>query len=251
VTADFLRFFSKTVETDVGTFVGLDTPDNILKEQQRRARKVCMPNILIPGASLPDFYDTVKQKGYASKFLASFDKMATAGKGKRSEVVVCDMSQNPVKRLRGGKWLPTVTLGFDGVAIREGSDVPFFPTPQEIGFSQGWPSMAHISKKYSRCTGYPLNSLSPATQQKLQGNGMHLACVAAWHLYVFSHIIRRDIVNRLAPALPSTCKVAVADLRARERAERERGRAEREEKGEAVRTGPSSNFFFKGQVVTL
>eukprot|EP00969_Alexandrium_andersonii_P251479 11114654-Alexandrium_andersonii.AAC.1 len=38
-------------------------------------------------------------------------------------------------------------------------------------------------------------------QQKLFGNGMHLAVLAAWHWYVLAHCLRRDTIAEFLPDL--------------------------------------------------
>ncbi len=56
--------------------------------------------------------------------------------------------------------------------------------------------------------------MSFAEQRSLSGNGMVLPQVAAWWLYIFSHTVRRELLERMAPPMPSAADELEADLRA-------------------------------------
>ena len=46
----------------------------------------------------------------------------------------------------------------------------------------------------------------------MMGNGIHLAAVAAWHFYIFAHVIRKDVVARLRVPLSCTPHMPTVEL---------------------------------------
>ena len=76
-------------------------------------------------------------------------------------------------------------------------------TQRELAFSQGWPSIPQIAacRKYGACISYDLHSLSRRQQTSLQGNGMHLASISSFMLYIFSQLLRRDVLHEFLPTL--------------------------------------------------
>ena len=209
MTKDFLKFFGKAVSAlgDGAIFANSDTKENIMEERGRRAQNANLQGNMAD-AGVEDFSKTLKQKTYARGFLSNLRK----GGKKVAAALICDLSQNPAVRNRAGRIMPTITKGCELVLLARDqasdSDSYHFFTPREIAFAQGWPSLPNISDEYAHCAGFDLHSLSVPTQKSLQGNSMHLLCVAAWHLYVWSHVVRRDLLCKIAPSVPFVVPVA-------------------------------------------
>ena len=107
--------------------------------------------------------------------------------------------QDPRFRMRCGPWLCTAIRSTNVMLLKPGFEVAFF-TPSEIGYSQGWPSIKlPTTEKYQRAMGFDLSSLTAREQQLLQGNAMHLTCVASFMVHVFSNTLRRSTAREYLP----------------------------------------------------
>jgi len=75
----------------------------------------------------------------------------------------------------------------------------------EVAFSQGWPTgdfpENRVYKCYKDCMAFNVEDASTHAQAQMQGNGVHLAALSAWQLYVYSHVMRKDLLNKLTPCL--------------------------------------------------
>ena len=81
-------------------------------------------------------------------------------------------------------------------------------TTNEVGFSQGWPSIDFGSNRdYMECMGFDFTKLSLTQQACLSGNGMHMASISAWLLYVYSNVVRKDVLQRIELPLGPGCGV--------------------------------------------
>jgi hypothetical protein len=118
-----------------------------------------------------------------------------------------DISQNPVKRNRSGPLMPTLAKSTVVVNMSSPENSSrqiggHIYTTNELSFSQGWPAIAYPgNKKYQSCVGANTSSLSWSAQQDLLGNGMVLPALGAWLLYVSGNVVRRDVLQQLAPTL--------------------------------------------------
>eukprot|EP00971_Amphidinium_carterae_P080550 1593769-Amphidinium_carterae.4 len=106
----------------------------------------------------------------------------------------CDISQNPDQRRRMSASIPTL---MSSTCLWEAKrDV--FVTNTELDISQGYPLHSGWSADcYGRCVRLPAscfasNTASRRKHSELLGNGMHLAVVGAWHLFLFAHLQRKD-----------------------------------------------------------
>ena len=119
----------------------------------------------------------------------------------------CDVSQHHIERNRSGPFMPTLAKSSVLVNLsappEDCSQVNgHIFTPNELNFSQGWPSIGFPgNQKYQKCVGHDLSHLSCSAQQDLMGNGIHLPAFAAWALYVSSNVVRRDLLQKLPPPL--------------------------------------------------
>ena len=64
-------------------------------------------------------------------------------------------------------------------------------------FAHGWPSVNAVRKRYRKRLSFNISKLELAHARNMMGNGIHLAAVAAWHFYIFAHVIRKDVAARL------------------------------------------------------
>ena len=100
--------------------------------------------------------------------------------------------------------MPTIARSSDMCMFTSGEDeAGHYFTQRELAFSQGWPSIPSIMacRKYDACISYDLHSLSRRKQTALQGNGMHLASMSSFMLFIFGHLLRRDVVAEFLPPL--------------------------------------------------
>ena len=116
-----------------------------------------------------------------------------------SGAFVGDLSQNPKERFRGGGWLPTATRSSRLVCFNKG-DWVF--SPKELNFSQGWPTIDGFCDAYKAAAPADFSRYGPSVNNALTGNGMHLLALSAWHAFLLSHVVRRDV--RLPTLRPSS-----------------------------------------------
>ena len=121
--------------------------------------------------------------------------------GHRDECFVVDMSQNPQQRFRAGPWIPTMARSSELYCMScEGGPEKF--TPAELQFAHGWPLLATpLGDAFRDCASFDFSCLSPTQQRHLAGNGMHLAVLAAWMLYVKMHLMRVDVLTHISPQI--------------------------------------------------
>lgn len=130
--------------------------------------------------------------------------------------LIGDLSQS-AHRQRLGPWFPSLARSTMNVSISKSHVF----TPAEIEFSMGWPVCAvGDAPSYASCVPPEIIRLSFNERSIRSGNGMNLAQVYAWALFVCTHIVRRSDVEKLMPQLrfkrrrldaePSVAAVATA-----------------------------------------
>jgi hypothetical protein len=154
--------------------------------------------------------DTPTRDLLAPHMVKNFDKLtALAKEGKKVGATghcVGDLSQNPAKRHRAGPFLPTQQKSSLTATILPESLDHHVYTCNELSFAHGWPTLEFVPKEYKECLNYDLSDYGLSHQQRLVGDGMSLNCVQAFALYVFSHSVRKDTLDRYIPR-PLSCKV--------------------------------------------
>ena len=198
---DFLKFFGKRCAADCNVFAGADTVENVEAERARRAEHAGVPVEKMPSATALDFMKTSKQKEYMQRYVELLPDRV----GHLSKTMVCDLSQNPAKRLRCGPWSPSPTRGMDLCLLNQADGARnrgYFFTAGELGLMMGWPTVTAASnRKYRQCMSFELGKLTARQQRSLQGNGMHLCSMASYLAWIFSHCLRRDVVREYLPQL--------------------------------------------------
>ena len=210
IKKDFFSFFRRTVMLDGDSYVGLDSAAHAeqLREHMAQLRGVYQAGSLLPFEALlcPGYRETW---GVLVEMLNSCTKVGISG------CLVGDLSQSP-SRLRAGHWLPAFQRG---TMLASVSKQHLF-TPWECSFAMGWPMFefpeSPLSSKLASTVPQCLRGMGIVESKRLLGNGMMLAQVTAWSVYILSHVVRRDVLERLM--LPRRLK--------RERSEQEEGGAE-------------------------
>ena len=126
---------------------------------------------------------------------------------------IVDLSQNPAKRQRSSRWLPTVARSSRFAFVASGGKLvdASVLTASELNLSQGWPSI-HFGGEvnYTQDVSFELSSFSPSQQVSLTGNGIQLAAFGAWMLFIMVHSVRRDQHEGLTRSIGS-CSCAAED----------------------------------------
>lgn len=132
--------------------------------------------------------------------------------GEKSGVVTCafcvGITQDNIRHTRTSPWVPslckTSSVLFRTARIAPGSRVVSGHTfsSGEIDFAYGWPSADAVEcEKCKHCLVVDTSKTTLNSQAELAGNAIHIAAVSAWNLYVASHVLRRDELQRMGPPL--------------------------------------------------
>ena len=116
---------------------------------------------------------------------------------------VGDVSQS-AERPRGGHWMPTIARSSTMVSLTANAGHGHIFTMNELDFSMGWPVLPlPMCKKYASAIPEVYKNLSSATANptRLSGNGMMLQQIAAWNLYLWGNLVRRDVLSQWRPPL--------------------------------------------------
>ena len=200
VTDDFLKFYMREVMLEANVYQGLDTVANSQKNLQAYAKR---HKVELTGDELFDLsLVPVLADGYVSN-LVGYHKIAPQFVGPLHGGYAVDLSQNYDQRPRAGAWLPSLRISTQ-LAVLDLQDPSrdSLLTAKELAFSQGYPEFPWLaSEGLAACKGVPIDSLELAAQQRVHGNGMHLAAEQAWYLYVLSRCVRRDVLELMPPPL--------------------------------------------------
>ena len=109
------------------------------------------------------------------------------------KVVLCDLATNPYRRPgRSGAASPTSTRNTAlAIVCADGSDRrDMLLTIKEIDSLHGWPYFPQSERttELQQCLPFADTSFSDRVMRNFTGNGQHLACMAAWFIYVASHV---------------------------------------------------------------
>ena len=137
VMKHFLSLLHRRTLVDSDVFAELDSTANIQAERTERGKRAGLELDACVDSHFEAYYKTSKQKMRAKLYQ---ELLATKG-GFTSGTLSVDMSQNPLARERASPFLVTQTRSSDMVLLRRGDRYGNFYTPNEIGFSQGWPSL--------------------------------------------------------------------------------------------------------------
>ena len=97
----------------------------------------------------------------------------------------CDVLQNPVCRPVHGNIAPSMTTK----TMRFSCSLNRLVTPRELWSTHGWPT--------GELLYFDLQKFSFAASMRLLGNGMHLAAVFTWIVYIMSNCVKRSDHERL------------------------------------------------------
>ena len=156
-----------------------------------------------------DLQDLLSDSG--KKFLGEAKQITATGRrvGPMG-TSVCDVSQDPTVAQRLSPWMPTLMKSSEIVLIRNGNKpCTHIFTPSELAFSQGWPTVKAAPKRFRDCMMFDMGGLSNNNKKIMLGNGIHLFPITAWHFYVFSHVVRKDVIAKLHMPL-ATCLEVIA-----------------------------------------
>ena len=190
VEKDFLRMSSRSTVCLGDVFLG-QCPGEEYETRRSLARKrglhlpekctgVVVPaeKILAPGAA------EALQK-YKELWMASPPDSDMA------RCCIVDLSQS-MERKRMSALVPTL---LSSTVLYSLTKQRFF-VKHDLEASQGFPVAGSAAyERYAGCLAVDEDSISQLpeqSQRSLLGNGMHLAAMAAWHLYIFGNIVRRD-----------------------------------------------------------
>ena len=134
--------------------------------------------------------------------------LQTREQGDLSAPFLCDLSQDGGTPTRGrsGPWVPTLARSsiICSCSKRVCGQDHHILTPNEIEFSQGWPTIPSSSPARRALLTKKFLTLSIHQRSHLVGNGVHLTPMTAWLLYVKSHLLLRESVKLIVP--PSLCE---------------------------------------------
>ena len=109
---------------------------------------------------------------------------------------IADISQNPDARNRSSTLVPAATRSSVFVSLTKAKVF----TPLEVDATLGYPGVVTGGEADMYldlvATSTPL---SQSDRCSLSGNSLHLACAAAWELYVCSHLVRRELLVGFTP----------------------------------------------------
>jgi hypothetical protein len=211
IRSAFLKMFGARVILEGDIFWGLDSGAH----RAAFMRHLCATRGVWPlaGASLK-LVDVLSPG--ARDYIKGYKNLLKNGKRKIGALhgsYIVDLSQNPAKRARSGAWLPTAARSSKfALLVRGGQEVePSILTPNELNFSQGWPSLDVGCKlDFAKDMSYDLGALPPRQQQSLTGNGIHLASFAAWVFFIKTQCVRRDQHEGLPASIASSSSAAAA-----------------------------------------
>ena len=186
---------AKVAKMDASAFAMKDTTDNLVDCREKLFKRRKLAGTLQQ--------DTPTRDLLAPHMVQNFDKLtALAKEGKKVGAnghCVGDMSQNPAKRHRAGPFFPTQQKSSLTATILPESLENHVFTSNELSFAHGWPTLEFAPKEYKECLNYDLSEYTLSHQQRLVGDGMSLNCAQAFALYVFSHSVRKDTLDRYIP----------------------------------------------------
>ena len=193
----FMSLFSRKVMVEGDVFVGIDS--EVKRDSARRAMATCR-GIFGGEYRIQDTFSPDMKRRLSLHTASQTDSTGLGG------TCLVDLSQNPAKRQRSGPWFGAFAQSSKFASLTalpvDHRDYPYIFTPAEIAFVNGWPTISEVNGQQ-----LPFHSSLPSVFKNLTfhqhssvvGNGMHLHTMAAWLLYVQSHCVRRELLDRWAP----------------------------------------------------
>jgi hypothetical protein len=126
---------------------------------------------------------------------------------------IADLGQNPQKRAVCGAWLPTNRRHCLPCSFTASGKYPeHLFTVRELEFSHGWPVFPTLSPTaLTKCLNPTMETLKHSSRLSMVGNGMHLATLMAWSLYIAAHSLRKDTLYVMMPPLLTQSDIACPD----------------------------------------
>lgn len=184
---DLLRYFARVTMLDADAFAQLDSnlQINALREHMARLRgvfqgadKMTIESLLSP--TCREEYNSVSNDA----------KAGVAG------CLVADVSQTS-RRRRAGAWLPSLQRSSQMVSVKK----QHIFTANELNFAMGWPMFTFGDSEFLQKLRATLpechEGLSQNESRRLQGNGMMLAQVVSFFLYVMASSVRKDVLLKV------------------------------------------------------
>ena len=195
IQAEFMEIFKARTDIDAGVVLGQDSPEeyNALLEHLARRRGYYLNVGSLPLSALlpPSTADTwgFLQQAFSKGELA--DRMSPSG-------TVCADISHLEERLRAGAWMPSPCKTSLMASVTKNRLFTF----REIDSLMGWPSLPHAQcRPYQQCVPSAYWTASMQHRQQFLGNSMSLQQIAAFQLYVYSSVIRRETVCKMFPSL--------------------------------------------------
>ena len=197
VMDEFLQLFGRAVQLECDAFCGLDSQANLEADllDSFRGRQIygtiAELRALPFGSHLPPS-QVLALAGY-EKLFNEGDKVGAGG------AFMADVSQNPEERPRCGPWVQTLARSSHFVSVSKKHTY----SRAELDFAMGFPTIPLKNACFEACNAYPVHKLPWSGYRKITGNGMHLASMMAWWMYVCMNCVRRDALQRWAPQVPT------------------------------------------------
>lgn len=195
---DFMTLFGAVVVLDGDAYACIDAPSAIVERKQEVLRKrgiwSCPSD-----AELEDFFTPCARE----HIQALRAKQRALAKSSFGTCFVGDASQS-AERARGGHWMPTIARSSTMVSLSANEGRGHIFTAGELDFAMGWPSVPlEPCRKYAAAIPSFYSNLGSFASNPTQmaGNGMMLQQVAAWQLYLWGNVIRRDLLQQWRPPL--------------------------------------------------
>jgi hypothetical protein len=202
IREQFMSMFGAKVMVDADIFANTDSAEGAqahLKELcgrrgvwPRTGQRMHVRDVLPAGA-----------QGRYDKYMVAKSKasQATVSLKGDSDSFICDLSQNPDKRFRAGKWMPTVARSSAMCSLNTAGPTSggHLFTAAEINLAHGWPCLqvpgvrTGSNEDFSGNLHYDEQKLTIHQQAQLAGNSMHLVTLAAWLMYVLANTVRREV----------------------------------------------------------
>lgn len=193
---EFLQMFGRAVQMESDAFCGLDSQENLDADvlgsfRHRQIYGTVDELRALPfGSHLPPAQLQALER-YTELFTEG-DRVGACGS------FMVDLSQNPAQRPRCGAWLQTMTRSSHFMSV---SRRHFF-SRAELDFAMGFPTIQREQNVcFQACNAYPVHKAPWSRYRKITGNGMHLASMMSWWLYVCMNCVRRDALQRWAPGI--------------------------------------------------
>jgi hypothetical protein len=197
----FMSIFGAKVMVDADIFANTDSAEGA----QAHLKELCKRRGVWPHRGqrmkVRDLLPSGAQERYDKYLAAMSSKVSQATVSLKGDSFICDLSQNPDKRFRAGRWMPTVAKSSAMCSLTAAGHTlgGHLFTPAEINFAHGWPCVqvpgvhAGSGEDFSESIHFDEQKLNIHQQAQMAGNSMHLVPLAAWLMYVMANTVRREV----------------------------------------------------------